>query len=232
MKQSDRERMRALALFRTMDEARFDALMAAAHVRRYPAHAKLIEAGERPQLLHVLLDGLLEYFVEGGGRHSTLFIVKAVAACMLPAVIDDLPHLGSGRTLTEAECLHVPADAFRAALADDGPFARAVLAELARHHRERVRILENFKLRGGVERLAAFLLDADAEGGGTGRIELPFEKRRLASLLGMSPENLSRALSALTANAVEVRGRAIRIRDRDALIETAQIRLPIDDPTL
>ena len=40
------------------------------------------------------------------------------------------------------------------------------------------------------------------------------EKRRLASLLGMTPENLSRSFTALASHGVMTEGRAIVIKDR------------------
>ena len=232
MRGQDRERVRALELFRNMEKARFDALMAAAQLQRFPRNVELVRAGERPQFLHVLLDGLLECYVESDGRRTILRMIKPVVACMLPAIIGDQPYLVSAGTLNGAEVLTVPAAPLRNYAREDLGLAGAVTAEMAKNLRIYVKEFEKLKLRGGLQRLAAFLLGADAEAGRTGRIELPFEKRKLASLLGMSPENLSRALTALTANAVEVRGRAIRIRDRDALVETAHFDPLIDDPKL
>jgi len=232
MRSQDRERIRSLTLFREMAPERFAALMAAALLQRFPAHVDLFHAGERPQFLHVLLDGLLEYYVQKGDQRVTLQIVKPVLACILPALVTDRSYLGSARTLTKAEVLLVPAETFRTQLKQDGALAHAVVLALANGYRAGAKNLESLKLRRGTERLAAFLLGADAEGGRTGRIDLPFEKRTLASLLGMSAANLSRALSTLGKRAIEVRGRVIKIRDRAALIETAHPDPLIDDPLI
>ena len=75
----------------------------------------------------------------------------------------------------------------RDALGTDPAFTRAVVTELARGYRRAVKEVKGQKLRTGAERLANWLLQrADAEG--AGRITLPFEKRVLSSLLGMTPE--------------------------------------------
>ena len=52
--------------------------------------------------------------------------------------------------------------------------------------------------------------------------ELQFEKRRLASLLGMTPENLSRSFNALRQYGVVVDGQNVNLTDMDALIAFAK----------
>jgi CRP/FNR family transcriptional activator FtrB len=56
-----------------------------------------------------------------------------------------------------------------------------------------------------------------------------FEKRLLASLLGMTPENLSRSIAALAAHGVTSEGRALVIQDREKLRRLAQANPLIED---
>ena len=56
------------------------------------------------------------------------------------------------------------------------------------------------------------------------------EKRALASLLGMTPENLSRAFHTLAPYGVEVEGSEIRLAKRRDLETLAKPNLLIDDP--
>ena len=53
------------------------------------------------------------------------------------------------------------------------------------------------------------------------------EKRRLASLLGMAPETLSRSFTALASHGVMTEGHAIVIKDREKLQ-----RLAHEDPLI
>jgi hypothetical protein len=109
-----------------------------------------------------------------------------------------------------------PGDAVRDILGRDDPFARAVVAELALRYRDLVRALKGQKLRTGSG--AARELDhADgcAQRPHRPHVILPFEKRRLVSLLGMTPENLSRGFNALASHGIMTEGRAIVIKDRE-----------------
>jgi CRP/FNR family transcriptional activator FtrB len=86
--------------------------------------------------------------------------------------------------------------------------------ELAVAFRFMVRELKNHKLRTGAERLANWLLLAMDPGGA---VQLDFEKRVLAARLGMTPENLSRALATLGPYGVAVSGRVISVARPDEL---------------
>ena len=59
-------------------------------------------------------------------------------------------------------------------------------------------------------------------------IELEFDKRTLASLLGMTPENLSRNLAVLTRHGVKGSGRDIVVEDESALMQFAKPNVLID----
>jgi CRP/FNR family transcriptional activator FtrB len=81
-----------------------------------------------------------------------------------------------------------------------------------------------------MERLANWLLAQDQQAGATGRFVLPFEKKVLASRLGMAPEVLSRTFASLVPYAVKVRGADVEIGDVSALRGLAKPAVTIDDP--
>jgi CRP/FNR family transcriptional activator FtrB len=85
-----------------------------------------------------------------------------------------------------------------------------------------VRALTDMKLRQSAERLANHLLEISAQRGNAWEFELSGEKRVLASLLGMTPENLSRAFGTLKEHGVSVNGARVRIEDRTALAAFAR----------
>jgi CRP/FNR family transcriptional activator FtrB len=106
------------------------------------------------------------------------------------------------------------------------------MMELARSYRNVVKELKNQKLQSSLERLAAWLIRNDAELGGTGRFELPYEKKVLAARIGVAPEVLSRCFRSLAAYKVFVVGKVISIGDREALEKLAGTNHLIDDPNV
>lgn len=218
MRDDDLKLIRALPLFMEMSEPHFASLMKAALFQRFPERVVLIEEGDNPDFLHVVVEGSVELFARHRGRETTIEIISPVTTFILAAVAQDDVYLKSARTLSTARILLIPAQSVRDMIGRDAAFARAMINELALRYRDIVRALKNEKLRSGSERLANWILCASDEQAHDHTIELKFEKRTLAARLGMTPENLSRALSHLSEHGVCTRGAKIEITDRPALV--------------
>lgn len=230
MRSTDLPQVRALPLFVSMTDENFESLMQAAYLQTFPAQLDLISEGEPADFLYVVLEGRVELYGRTGGRESTMGMVTPVGTFILAAVIKDAVYLMSARTSLRSKILLIPSENVRDAFARDDGFARAIVVELANCYRGVVKEHKDLKLRTAVERLANRLLRFDREQGATGTLELPFDKRTLASLLGMTPENLSRAFNTLRPYGVEVDGGTVRMIDRKALESLAKPNFLIDDP--
>jgi len=228
MREFDADPIRSTPLFRDVSDTSFAALTGAAFLQRFPANVQLIEEGEPADFLHVVVEGLVELFARHEGRESTLAFARPPATFILAAVVSDRVYLKSARTLAPSRILMIPAETVRTVFETDTGFARAVVRELALRYRDLVKELKTLKLRTGTERLANWLLAADLEAGGPGQIRLPCEKRTLASRLGMTPENLSRAFAALAGHGVSIKGRDVRL-DRRVLEAFGKPSPLIDD---
>lgn len=228
MLQSDRDMVRALPLFRDMEENNFNNLMAAAELQHVPHHVTLILEGTLPDFLHVIIDGSVEIFCTHDGHETTIDIARPSAAFILASAIRNDIYLSSARTLAPSQILLIPAKQIRDVFDRDPAFARAIALELTEHHRSAVRALMDKKLRTGTKRLANWILRTDAMQGNQRTIELTLEKRTLASSLGMTPENLSRSLARLSKYGVRSSGREIVIEDSFALERFAKPNTLID----
>jgi CRP/FNR family transcriptional activator FtrB len=231
MRAADAEIVRALPLFGGMQEAHFADLIEAGYLQRFPRGVVLVHEGERPNFLHVLVEGAVEFFSAGRGRETTLSLLTPPAAFILAAVVLDQLYLKSARTLESSVVVLIPAEAVRAVFNKDPAFARAVVAELAKRYRGLVKDLKNQRLRTGLERLANWILAHNVKLGHPGAFKLPIEKRALANLLGMRPENLSRGLAELAELGVKVDGAKVTILDVDRLTTFAEPDPLIDDPS-
>ena len=221
MRPQESDLVRDLPLFRGMSDSQFDHLVHAAFLQRFPAHVALIKEGDLPDFLHVVVEGAVELFSAHRGGETTIDILLPVRTFILAAVIQDDVYLNSARALVPSRILMIPAQAVRDIFGQDAVFARAVVSELALRYRGVVRELKNQKLRNGIERLAAWILRADAHAGGAGKFAFAYDKRTIAALLGMTPENLSRNLATLSADCIVSEGREITITQRDRLMRIA-----------
>lgn len=217
MRRIDREHIRALPLFRDVTQATLAELLRAALLQQFQPHVTLLNEGDWPDFLVVVIKGSVELYSHHAGRETTTDIIHPKMSCGLAAIVGEQTHLSSARTLAPSLILMIPADAVRSLLRNDASFARAVENELAGTCLHLARVLKNQKLRSGAERLANWILDADRRQGNRGRIVLPYDKRTLAAYLGMTPESLSRKFASLVDHGVSGSGRELTITDRAAL---------------
>lgn len=230
MRHENRSQVKELGLFRDMSEEAFDRMLAGSFLQRFPAHVVLIREGDPADFLYVVIDGGVELYSNWRDRETTMAIVQPVSTFILAAVIRDAPYLMSARTITSSNILMIPSQNVRMSMAADGAFSVAMVRELAAGFRGVVKAQKNIKLRSGVERLANYLLHLADGQRSAGAVELPVEKKLLASFLGMSPENLSRAFSTLKSYGVVVDGSSVKITNPDDLRQFAKPTPLIDDP--
>lgn len=230
MRNEEIEEMRQLPLFRGVAHHHVEAMLRASFLQRFPAHVELVREGDPADFLHVVVDGQVEVFSAYRDRETTVSVMGAGHSFIVAAVILDKVYLKSARALVPSRVLLIPAEAVRRYFAEDAAFARALALELAVAYRGVVKELKNQKLRSSLERLANWLIIRHAETGGSQRFNLPFDKKILASRLGMQPEVLSRSFAALAPYKVRVEGPMIQIGDLPALEQLAKPSRTIDDP--
>jgi CRP/FNR family transcriptional regulator, transcriptional activator FtrB len=229
LRNEDRQVVRELDLFRDMDESRFEGLLNAAFLQRFPERVVLVEEGDPADFLHIVIDGTVELFATLDKRESTMTVLSPISTFILAAVLTDVAYLMSARTRTSSRILMIPSQNVRAAMIDDDAFARSIVNELAACYRGVVRNQKNLKLRTGVERLASYLAHQHDRQGANGALALPIDKKTLASMLGMTPENLSRAFSTLRRSGVSVDGPEVTIESVDDLFKIARFAPLIDN---
>lgn len=222
MRPGERPEIARLPLFREMQDVQRERIFSGSFLQVFPPQLTLFELGQHPDFLHVLVDGLVELYAASAGRDTTMRIVEPVTSFILAAVITDMPYLMSARTLAPSRILLVPAALVREVVKQDPALMQATMRELALAYRDLVRALTDMKLRQSAERLGNLLLEQERRQGGTGLVQLRAEKRLLASLLGMTPENLSRAFAVLGQHGLTVEGAKVRITDRAALATFAR----------
>ncbi|HPD93962.1 MAG: cyclic nucleotide-binding domain-containing protein [Rhodobacter sp.] len=231
MPDSEYRDIRKLDLFSRMADDHFAALMRGAYVQNFPAQIELITEGEPSDFLHIVISGSVDMFSTWNGRETSMATIRPIATFILAATIKDAPYLMSARTLEKSRIALIPSQDVRAIFDADSDFARAIVTELAQCYRSVIKAQKDLKLRTSLERLANYLLRQQRNAGGGASFDLAYEKRRLASVLGMTPENLSRAFKGLQPFGVSVAGTRITIDDQGDLARFAKPNPLIDDFT-
>lgn len=222
--------LRALRLFEGIAEPTFSDLVAAGYLQFFPPGVTLIREKDPADFLHVVIEGTVELYASTAARETTMELIRPVGAFILAAVLSDQVYLQSARTLTRSRILMIPAGRVRSWMARDPAFMNAIVIELARGYRKAIKALKDQKLRTGAERLANWLIATAASQEDPGEVNLDIEKRVLAARLGMTPENLSRAIATLSNHGVRTRGTVFAIANPTALRDFAQPDPLVDGP--
>lgn len=229
MPESDYPDIRELHLFEGMTDEHFLSLMRGAYMQNFPPQIELITEGDPSDFLHIVLSGSVDLFSTWNGRETSMATVRPISTFILAATVRDAPYLMSARTLEKSRIALIPSQDVRSVFDTDNAFARAIVTELAQCYRSVIKNTKNLKLRTSLERLANYLLRQQKRANGAAEFDLDFEKRRLASFLGMTPENLSRAFKGLKPYGVTVRGNRISINHQKDLEQFAKSSPLIDD---
>ena len=214
-----------------MNNENFETLIRGGYVQTFPPQVELITEGDHSDFLHIVTEGSVELFATWNGRETMMATVRPISTFILAATIRDAPYLMSARTIEKTRLVLLPSMDVRAAFEVDNNFARAVVTELAQCYRAVVKNSKNIKLRTSIERLANYIIRQQHNNGGAAEFELKLEKRRLASFLGMTPENLSRSIKALRPYGVKIDGSRVLIADPEDLKALAKPSPLIDDPS-
>jgi CRP/FNR family transcriptional activator FtrB len=212
--------IRSIPLLGSASENDLQKLAAAASLRIAASRTIIFTEGSRVENLFIVRRGAVELFSEHDERRFTITVARATQPLALSSILADRYPL-SARVLEASELLAVPAKLVLEVVGRDPGLAKAMVRELASESMQIIEDFKNHRLLNTTARIAHWMLQWDRESGGTGQIVIPFDKRVLASYLGMTPEQLSRGFATLVSADVTVDGRSVTIGSRAKLARAA-----------
>jgi CRP/FNR family transcriptional activator FtrB len=224
----DRRRLRRLPLFAGAAEATVQDLLARTPISVVQRHQLAVREGAIPNSVMAVLSGRLALSTQiSGDQPVVIGIVSRDELVMPGAAIVASPYPLSARAIEEARIAIVPLAELWAATERDRGFAMDLARLASGEWQGLLAMLKDYRLRSAPQRFAAYLVRLAKESGrpegGPVEIELADDRKTLASLLGMTPENLSRTIAQFRERGVVVSGRVVTIADAAALATFAGV---------
>ncbi|MBM3554164.1 MAG: Crp/Fnr family transcriptional regulator [Alphaproteobacteria bacterium] len=191
-------RLRLSGPFSVLDEASFGLVLAGAQVMTFGAGDVLFNQDEAAERLFVVIEGLIGLLVAiEDGRKSLIEMIGPWQMIGEAGLFDSGTYPVSARAIAPTKAVALPAAPFLKLARENAPFRLQLLAFLSARLRVLLRQIADLKLMSAPQRLASFLLGLADSRSGHATVKLNCERRIVASMLGMTPESLSRALRQL-----------------------------------
>jgi CRP/FNR family transcriptional activator FtrB len=224
----DRRRLRRLPLFAGANDATIQYLLARTPVNVVQRHQLAVREGAIPNCVMAVLSGRLALSTQMSGEQPVVIGIVGREELVMPgAAIVASPYPLSARAIEETRIAVVPLADLWAATERDHGFAMDLARLASGEWQALLAMLKDYRLRSAPQRFAAYLVrlakEAGHAGSGTIEIELADDRKTLASLLGMTPENLSRTIAQFRERGVIVSGRMVSIVDLAALAAFAGV---------
>jgi CRP/FNR family transcriptional regulator, transcriptional activator FtrB len=210
------------------DERVLKDLKHAMQVRKLSRGDVLVRQGDEPRFVFLILSGVVQLSTDHNRRRAVCDVASGPLFVSLDAALSGGPSLHTAITLSrQGEACSFPINLFTTVCAQDTKFTFAVAQLVASQYRKAARTLASEKLRTANERVASWILQRHREQQGC-PITIQTSKRVLASQLGTSPENLSRALVLLSSHGVRCQGQDVYVHDPSALEKIAKPNILLD----
>lgn len=210
----------ASPLFHGLPLQQLAAVQTIAVARNYDRGETIFAEGDSGSGFYLIADGKVKIFkLSPAGKEHILHIFGPGEPFGEVAVFHGQPFPAGAETLAPSRLLYFPREDF-ARLMTDSAIAMNLLAVMALRLRRFAGQIENLSLKEVPSRLASYLLYLSEKQDDRSRVTLDVSKGQLASLLGASPETLSRIFAKMTEEGlIEVRGRVIVLKNIAGLDE-------------
>ena len=208
-------------LFNGLQEAMLDRVASLSHVKNFAKGESVFFEGDDATGFYMVAEGRVKIFkMSLDGREQILHIFGQGEPFGEVPVFHGQPFPANAVTLVKSTLLFFPRKDFVELVTTTPALALSMLAMLSFRLRRFASQIESLSLKEVPGRLAAHLIYLAEEQGRTDQVVLDIPKGQLASLLGTSPETLSRIFSKMSdEKLIEVNGKTIILRNYEELLE-------------
>jgi CRP-like cAMP-binding protein len=208
-------------LFKGLQDAQLERISEISHEKYFKRGESIFFEGDEATGFYVVAEGKIKIFkMSPDGREQILHIFGPGEPFGEVPVFHGQPFPANAVTMAPSALLFFPRREFVDLVASTPSLALSMLAMLSLRLRRFASQVESLSLKEVPGRLAAHLVYLAEEQGRTERVVLDIPKGQLASLLGTSPETLSRIFARMSEEGlIRVHGKEIELLDYEELLE-------------
>ena len=208
-------------LFKGLQKDQLERLSEISFEKNYQRGESIFFEGDEATGFYMVAEGKVKIFkMSLDGREQILHIFGPGEPFGEVPVFHGQPFPANAITMVQSSLLFFPLREFVDLVTSTPSLALSMLAMLSFRLRRFASQVESLSLKEVPGRLAAHLVYLAEEQGRTDRVVLDIPKGQLASLLGTSPETLSRIFARMSEEGlIRVHGKEIELLDYQELLE-------------
>ena len=192
--------LRSLQLFSGLDETEIEVFATASRSRTLVKGQNLYFEGEVAQYFYVIIAGWIKLLhVTESGDEVILAMISKLAVTGESSLFENGHHAATAQIVEDALILSMPIALLKSQIASNTKLAINMMTSMIQYQRRHEMQVEQFLLYSAPQRIGCFILDLClVQNHRDGfELELPYDKRLIANLLGMKGPTFSRALNIL-----------------------------------
>jgi CRP-like cAMP-binding protein len=209
------ELLRALPLFAGLAPQDIEIFAAASHSRTFNKGQYLFLEGEVAQSFYVIITGWVKLIhVTESGEEVILAMIKKLSVTGEASLFENGNHESTAQIVEDAIILSLPISLLKSQMNANPRLSMNMMTSMIQYQRRHEMQVEQFLLYSAPQRVGCFILDlclVQNQRDGF-ELDLPYDKRLIANLLGMKGPTFSRALIILRdATGTRINGTRVTI---------------------
>lgn len=212
--------LRELPLFANVTEATLARLSLEAKVEHFDDGETIFRQGDPSAAIVIVLQGYVKILRVASNGDETLISIRSNGQTVSELLTGAEDCCGfSAEAVGVASILKLPAARFARTIKESPELCAAVVQDAQRRLASLVAEIESLKGQNADQRLARFLVSLCPPNAEQCRFRLPYDKRLIASQLGVKQETLSRAFAKLREYGVRTETRNVVIESVSRLMQ-------------
>jgi CRP/FNR family transcriptional regulator len=216
--------LKTIPLFSGLEDEHLEKLAAIATSLEFKRGEIIFHEGDTGDGIYMVAKGKIKVFkLSFEGKEQILHIYGPGHTFGEVPVFEGKNFPASSMALEKSLIIFLPRHRFVELITRSPGLGMTLLSDLSRRLRDFTMQIESLSLKEVPARLAAYILTLSKEQNSQHNVVLPISKTQLSSLIGTTPETISRVLNKMTKlSFIDVKARTILIKDFDGLLELSQ----------
>ncbi len=168
-------------------------------IKTFPKHTLLINEGDDPGPLFIVLIGKVKVFLGDERGKEVILGIEDVGGCVGEiALLDSEPRSASAVTMEKTQCRVISKEIFQKIVRENPDFALGIILALTKRVRSLIENVRTLALRSVYQRVIGILAERSEEDGEVYVMREKLTHRDIADMVGASREMVSRVLKELT----------------------------------